>query len=369
MNKHPPPSDRHRSRQSIPLFRLAVIGAVVAAMGGAFVYASGFAAPQRLTPQRIVNTFEANAGVHPGFRRNHAKGVCVEGYFEGNGQASDISSASVFTAMRTPVVGRFAIPGSNPSAPDASVPVRSLALDFKLPDGQQWRTGMNNTPVFIVNTPQAFFAQLVALQPDPATGKPDPAKLKTFFAAHPETQPFQAWVKNHPPSSSFGNAAYYGINAFRAIDASGKTHFIRWSMVPEAQYSPVTADQKGEHDFLDAELRGRLANGPLRWHLVLTVAQPGDVTNDATQAWPEDRPHIDAGTLVIERETPQADGDCRDINYDPTILPTGLKPSDDPLLAARSSAYAVSYNRRTHEEARAQVSAQASSQASTRNPQ
>jgi catalase len=42
----------------------------------------------------------------------------------------------------------------------ASVPVRSLALDFKLADGQQWRTGMNNTPLFMVNTPQVFFAQL-----------------------------------------------------------------------------------------------------------------------------------------------------------------------------------------------------------------
>jgi catalase len=357
MNKHPSSPGR-RERQAVPLFRLAAIGAVVAAIGGAFVYVAGFAAPGRLTSQRIVNTFEANAGVHPGFRRNHAKGVCVAGYFEGNGQASDISRADVFKAVRTPVIGRFAIPGGNPSAPDASVPVRSLALDFKLPGGQQWRTGMNNTPVFIVNTPQAFFAQLVASQPDPATGKPDPAKLKAFFAAHPETEPFQAWVKSHAPSSSFGNAEYYGINAFRAIDASGKTHFIRWSMVPEATYAPVTAEQKSQHDFLDNELRSRLASGPLRWHLVLTVAKPGDPTTDATRAWPEDRPHIDAGTLVIERESAQSDGDCRDINYDPTILPDGIEPSADPLLAARSSAYAVSYNRRTHEEAHGMASAQ-----------
>jgi catalase len=33
------------------------------------------------------------------------------------------------------------------------------------------------------------------------------------------------------------------------------------------------------------------------------------------------------------------------------VLPDGLKPSDDPLLAARSAAYAVSFNRRLHEEA------------------
>ena len=131
--KTDPFSSRSRVRQSIPLFRLAAIGVVVAAIGGAFAYVAGFVTPHRLTPQRIVNTFEANAGVHPGFRRNHAKGVCVSGYFEGNGQASDISHADVFKAVRTPVVGRFAIPGGDPSAPDASVPVRSMALNFSCP--------------------------------------------------------------------------------------------------------------------------------------------------------------------------------------------------------------------------------------------
>jgi catalase len=42
---------------------------------------------------------------------------------------------------------------------------------------------------------------------------------------------------------------------------------------------------------------------------------------------------------------------CRDVNFDPTVLPDGIAPSDDPLLAARSAAYAVSYQRRTREEA------------------
>ena len=340
---------RQHARQ---IASLAMIGAVLASISGAVLYVSGFATPHRLTPQRVVNAFEANAGVHPGFRRNHAKGVCVAGYFDGNGQASSLSSASVFSSGRTPVIGRFAIPGGNPGAPDASTPVRSMALDFRLADGQQWRTGMNNTPVFVVNTPQGFYDQLVASRPDSATGKPSPAKLKAFYAAHPETQPFQAWVKAHPPTSSFANAAYYSINAFRATPADGQMHYIRWSMVPEAQATPVTPDEKSRPDFLDDELRDRLSHGPLRWHLIVTVAQAGDPTTDATQAWPDNRAKIDAGTLTIERETSQADGDCRDINYDPTVLPAGLAVSGDPLLAARSSAYAVSFNRRTAEVAR-----------------
>lgn len=344
---------RHPTRHLGVLARLAVIGATSAGIAGAFLYVSGVLTPHRLTPQRIVNAFEANAGIHDGFRRNHAKGTCFEGYFEGNGNASVISRSSVFTAMRTPVIGRFAIPGSNPSAPDASVPVRSMALEFKLADGEQWRTAMNNTPVFIVNTPRGFYEQLLASHPDAVTGKPDPGKLQAFFAAHPETQPFQNWVKSHKPSSGFANGTYYSINAFKAIDAAGQVRNVRWSTVPEVPYSPVSAEQAKQHDFLDADLHDTLRQGPLRWHLILTVGQPGDPTNDATRAWPADRQQIDAGTVVVQREQPQSDGECRDVNYDPTVLPDGLAISDDPLLTARSAAYAVSANRRTREEAQA----------------
>ncbi len=58
---------------------------------------------------------------------------------------------------------------------------------------------------------------------------------------------------------------------------------------------------------------------------------------------------LNAGTLVLESTQPQLNGECRDINYDPLILPSGIEGSDDPLLAARSAGYARSYLRRTSE--------------------
>ncbi|WP_407670891.1 catalase family peroxidase [Paraburkholderia franconis] len=331
--------------------RFGAIGAAVLALAGGFAYTAGWLTPARLTTYRIIDQFQANAGPHLGYRRNHAKGLCVEGYFDSNGNAASISHAQVFASGRTPVIGRFAIPGSNPSAPDASVPIRSMALLFMQRDGQQWRTGMNSTPLFTVHTPEQFYQQLLAAKPDPKTGKPDPAKLKAFYAAHPETRPFQEWMKTHPASSGLANAAYYSINAFRFIDASGNEHAVRWSVEPEMPYSPVDPQEKSDSDFLSKQLDEQLKHGNVRWHLIVTVANAGDPTNDATLQWPADRQRIDAGTVVLERSAPQADGVCRDVNFDPTVLPDGIKPSDDPLLAARSAAYAVSYQRRTREEA------------------
>ncbi|MGO1003781.1 catalase family peroxidase [Lysobacter sp. CA196] len=338
------------ARPPFALARWALIVAAVAGAAAAFGYVGGGLDPHRLTAQGLVDRLQLNGGLHPGFRRNHAKGVCVIGHFDSNGNAARYSKAALFAPGRTPLVGRFAIPGGNPHAPDFGVPIRSLALSLTQADGQQWRTGMNSMPVFPVATPQAFYQQLQAGRPDPATGKPDPAKQAAFFAAHPETAAFRTWAKSHNPSPSYATETYYGLNAFYFVDAAGARHAVRWRVAAD-NGSERAAPATPPEDYLEGELQQRLAQGPLRWRLLVTLAEAGDPTADATRVWPQDRVEIDAGTVVIERSEAQDHGACRDINYDPLILPAGIAASDDPLLPARSSAYAESYRRRTAEQA------------------
>lgn len=340
------------TRPALRLFgSWALIAILVAGVAVAFGYTGGWLAPHRLTPKRLVNQLQVNSGTFAGYRRNHAKGVCVTGYFQSNGEAAPYSVAQVFAPGRTPVVGRFAIPGGNPYAPDSSVPIRSMALRFALANGQQWRTGMNSMPVFPVATPQAFYAMLEAQQPDPATGKPDPRRLGAFFAAHPETAAFLSWAKTAKPSASFATDTYDSLDAFVFVDAKGGHHPVRWSMVSETPPLGSDTATPDEANYLANDLAQRLERAPLRWRLLVTFAKPGDPIDDAAKEWPATRQTIDAGTLVLERTEPQASGPCRDINYDPTVLPDGIEPSGDPLLPARSAAYAVSYLRRTSEEA------------------
>jgi len=329
------------------LARFGLIALPVLILGLTLGYVRGWLDPGRLTPAKVVDTLQASGGPHPGYRRNHAKGVCVTGWFESNGQLAQASKAEVFAAGRTPVVGRFALPGGNPYAPDNSVPIRSLALRFTQADGQQWRTGMNSMPVFPVGTTQAFFDSLQASRPDPATGKPNPAAQQAFFASHPETAAFLAWVKTAKPSASFATERYDGLNAFYLVAADGTRQAVRWKVVPEG-VTPTASAGEGA-DYLATDLEQRLAGGPLRWALQMTFANPDDPVDDASKAWPADRRTVEAGTLVLERAVAQNDGPCRDINYDPTVLPQGIEISGDPLLPARSAAYADSYLRRTGE--------------------
>jgi catalase len=180
---------------------------------------------------------------------NHAKGVCVSGYFDSNGSGAALPKASVFLPGRVPVIGRFAQAGGQPYAADAPHTVRSMAILFQLPDGEERRTGMNNIPVFIVNSALGFYDQLLASAPDPATGKPTPEKMKSFLAEHPESAKALQLIRGNPVSSGFANSTFNSLNAFRFINASGVVLPVRWSMVSVQPFEPVNAADPGSTPF------------------------------------------------------------------------------------------------------------------------
>jgi catalase len=334
------------------LVRLGAISALTLSVAGVFAYVGGWLSPVRLTQDRMMAAFQGANGVHAGFRRNHAKGVCVAGWFESSGQAAALSKAAVFRPGRVPVVGRFALAGGMPFQTDAPATVRSMALRFLLPGGEEWRTGMNNIPVFAVNSARAFYEQLLASSPDPATGKPDPVRMKAFLAAHPETVRAMQLIKQRQVTSGFANSTFNSLNTFRFVDAAGASVPVRWSTVPVQPFATDSAMPSGTGDknYLFDDLIAQIAQHPRQWRLIVTIGQADDPTNDATLPWPAVRPQIDAGTVTIDHASSEDGGRCTAVNYDPLVLPSGIEPSDDPLLSARSAAYASSFTLRAEEE-------------------
>lgn len=331
--------------------RMGVIGFLVLCILVSFAYVAGWLSLGLLTPSRFVDGFEEVGGLHPGFRRNHAKGVCVAGFFDSNGNGVRVSKAAVFRSGRVPLLGGFSLPGGNPNEPDAPTTVRGLGLALRPSDGEEWRMATIDLPVFIVRTPQAFYDQMLASKPDPATGQPNPEKMKAFLAAHPETLRAFSIIKAAPFSSGFNNATYHSLNAFRFVNADGTPTPVRWALTPVDQFEPADPAQPANADknYLFEALIARVHGGPVQWHLILTLGKPGDPTDDATIPWPNDREQVDVGTLTIDRVDGEAQGACRDINFDPLVLPDGIAPSDDPLLSARSAVYSQSFRRREGE--------------------
>lgn len=324
---------------------LALIAIVVGAGAAAFAYTAGWFSPKRITPDKVVAAFAPPTGPALGHRRNHAKGICFTGTFESNGAGSELSKASVFVSGQYPVVGRFNLGTPNPDAPDSTVRVRGLGIEITTPDGQVWRSAMIDPPFFPVSTPQAFYALLLA------SGSKDPDAMKTFASEHPEFATFGGWAKSVPWTGSYAEEPYHSLNSFVFVDNSGGEHVVRWSLLPAAQVVPITQEELAKRgpDILEQEITQRVAAAPQHWTMTVTVANPGDPTSDPSKAWPADRRTIEVGTLTVEKIEAERDGPCREINFDPTVLPSGIKTSDDPFPAARSSAYAKSYDLRTAE--------------------
>ncbi|WMJ71362.1 catalase family peroxidase [Stenotrophomonas sp. 24(2023)] len=339
-------------RPTSPLLWIGLIALILGALALTFAWLAGWIG-HRLTAQRFTDTIEATGANHPGFRRAHSKGVCVAGWFTPSPQAAALSSARVFRQARVPVLGRLSIGGGDPHGADGSARVRSIAVQLVSDDGQQWRMAMNSFPFFAVPTTEAFFEQTRAQLPDPATGKPDPAKMAAILDRYPSARAFQQWAKTAPWTDSWANTEFNSVNSFWFTTAQGERRAVRWRWQPQAAVRELDAAARAQADvdFLSADLAKRLAEGPVRWNLVVTLAGPGDAIDDPSVPWPATREQVTAGVLRLERMQPQDEGACGELNFDPLILPSGVEGSNDPILAARSAVYSQSFNRRERERA------------------
>jgi catalase len=324
---------------------LLVIGAPLVA---ACSHRSPDAKTADVTPQEVVAALEDTYGVHPGERRNHTKGTCAVGEFVGRPEAAAYSRSTLFAGRSVPVVARFSLAGGDPHASDAEKSPRGMALEFRLPDGSRQHMTMLDTPTFFAAVPRTFLDKIRALKPDPATGKPDPAKLAAFAGKDPDSRTQTEFLAEHNPPASYANSAYYGIHTFKFVDRDDRTTLVRWQFVP-ADGERALSDAElasSPADFLEQALIDRTQHGPVRWSMRLTIGEAGDPEDDPTVDWPTNRKELTAGTLTLTSAAPQKGAECEKINYDPLVMADGIAPSGDRILLFRSPSYALSFTRR-----------------------
>lgn len=313
--------------------------------------APALAADDTTLSERLVDAFEGVFGAHPGARRSGAKGVCATGKFVSTGEGARLSKAATLApGARSPVVARFSVGGGNPNAPDTAPSVRGLALSLEAPGGETHEFVLINAPVFGARTPESFLDFLAVRRPDPATGRMNAEAVAAANAAHPDWAPQMAYLRDNPPPASYATAPYFGVNSFVLVDPAGARRHARWTFEPVAGRVGLTAEERSSRgaNFLADELRGRVARAPAEWRVLLVLPAPGDPLDDAVTAWPAERETIEVARLRITGVEPAGmRGACDGRVFVPTLLPDGIEPSDDPILAIRAEVYAVSLTRRS----------------------
>jgi catalase len=306
---------------------------------------------REVTAEQVVNALEGVYGVNRGKRRNHTKGFGALGSFVGAPEAAAYSRSALFSGHEIEVVARFSVAGGDPEASDSERSARGLGLEFRLPGGGLHHITMLHTPMFFATSPRTFLDKFLALKPAPATGQPDPEKIKAFLDAHPDsTSQFHFLETNNPPAN-YANCAFYGIHTFKFVDKDSGVTMVRWRFAPHDGERPLSdADLKSApRDFLEQAFLARIQRGPVRWDMLVTIGQPGDPEDDPTVLWPSDRREVKAGTLTLLSAIPDEKAESYEISFDPLMMADGIEPTNDPVLLFRSPAYGVSYARRSRD--------------------
>ncbi len=168
--------------------------------------------------------------------------------------------------------------------------------------------------------------------------------LPQYLETHPAAAAFVQDPKPFP--QSFGTEKYFGVNAFKFVDQSGKGTYVRYRIVPEAGHHVLSdEDVKSKSTtYLFDELAERLSKDTISFKLLAQVAEEGDPTDDATKHWPDSRKQIELGTIKIdsiEAETENKKEQQR-IIFDPIPRVQGVEASDDQLLEMRAAVYLIS---------------------------
>jgi catalase len=299
--------------------------------------------------RNAIDAFDkVDGGVHPGFRPAHAKGILLTGTFTPSKEATSLTRAPHIQGPSTPVTVRLSDFAGIPTVPDndqQNASPRGCAIRFHLDEHVHTDIVAHSVDNFPSRTAEDFVDFLNALiATDPAG--PHPNAIEQFLGTHPAALAFVQAPK--PIPTSFAKESFFAVSAFKFTNSSGVSQYGRYRILPMAgnEYLDDAAAAAKTPDFLFDDLKERVAEGPIKYRIVLQLAKDGDITDDSTVRWPEDRPQLTLGEISLTAITPDNPTEQQRIIFDPIPRVDGIEASADPLFEPRANVYLLSGRRR-----------------------
>jgi catalase len=165
------------------------------------------------------------------------------------------------------------------------------------------------------------------------------------LSTHPAAKAFVEAAK--PAPVSYATLPYFGVNAFKFTNAKGAATFGRYQLLPVGGEELLTNEQLSTMgpDYLTTEIRERVRRGPIKFKLVVQMAERDDKLDDPSIAWPDSRKKVELGTITITKAVADSQTAEKKLLFMPGALLPGIETAD-PMIAARSAAYIISLSRR-----------------------
>lgn len=295
---------------------------------------------QASTPGQLVDALHAAFGEHHS-RAVHAKGIILEGTFTPDAMAATLSKAFHLQKKSSKVTLRFSDFTGIPDIPDniGLANPRGLAIKFQMEDGSSTDIVGHSFDGFPTENSDQFRELLLAISTSGATAT-KPTDLDKFLGTHPVAKTFLTTQKN---PSSYATISYFGVNTFKFTNASGVSNFVRYQFIPADGEQLITADQmaKAGPEYLQQEIKTRIAQQPFRFKLYAQLAESGDKTADPSIAFPTSRKKILLGIIEINKLADNTAAGDKALSFTPNNIPAGIETAD-PMLDFRSKAYPIS---------------------------
>jgi len=291
---------------------------------------------------------KANGGVHPGFRPAHAKGILLKGTFTPSSEAASLTRAPHLHRNSTPVTARLSdfagIPTVADNDPQGAGP-RGFAVRFHLAEHVHTDIIGHSVDNFPVRTAEGLVEFLNAVIATDPKG-PHPNAIEQFLGAHPAALTFVQIPK--PIPTSFAKESFFAVSAFRFTNTDGISRYGRYRVLPAAgtEYLDETAAAARSPNFLFEEIRERIGKEPVRFRVAVQLAQDGDIIDDATVRWPEQRTQLAFGEISLQEIAANNASEQQHIIFDPIPRVDGIEASVDPLFEPRANIYLMSGRRR-----------------------
>ena len=178
-----------------------------------------------------------------------------------------------------------------------------MAVKFHLPDGEATDIVSSRSSWFIAPHPRTSSSSPVRGSPIP---RPTNPTWRSWARTSPSTRSSprrsrRGYPPKIAPTISYVTSDCRALHAFGLVDADGGTRWGRYIWEPDEGVRYLTEEEQeaASRDYLQEEIRKRLAAGTATMHLDFALALEDDPLDDPTAEWEGDRELVRLGTLEV----------------------------------------------------------------------
>ncbi|AZS17722.1 catalase [Paenibacillus lutimineralis] len=284
----------------------------------------------------------------------HARGAGAHGVFVTEQSMSEYTKAHFLQEIgrEIPVFVRFSTVIHGTGSPETARDPRGFAVKFYTEEGNYDLVG-NHLPVFFIRDAIKFPDMVHSLKPAPNKNIQDPARYWDFMTLSTESTHMMTWLfSDNGTPANYRQMDGFGVHAFKWINAKGRMTYVKYTWRSKQGVKNLSAAEVQEvqgRDFNHAtrDLHDHIEQGDFpQWELNVQLMPVEDLDRwgfdplDPTKVWPEDHyPLVKVGTMTLNQNPVNYFAEVEQVAFSPSVLVSGIEPSEDKLLQGRLFSY------------------------------